>query len=98
LPPGVVRELDAVRDATKAAHDEYERLYNAVVFPNDTMKTAAADWYKGKEYTWQMIQLAQLRTRRVGTGSSPWDLIVAITVGDDYCSASEHFDLLSALG
>jgi len=64
---GVVKELDALRDIAKAAHDEYERLSSSVVFPDDTMKTAAAEWGKKKEFEWIQVQLLDSRVRRAGT-------------------------------
>ena len=73
--------------ATKAAHDEYERLYATVVFPSDTVKRFAADWHRTKELSWQFVQLEQLRVRRLGAGASAWELWMAINIADEYVQA-----------
>ena len=87
LPASVLRELDAIREVTKAAHEEYDRLSTAIVFPNDTMKKAAADWQKRKDFEWQIAQMVDLRARRLGVDQSVFDLLVVANMGSEYVEA-----------
>jgi hypothetical protein len=87
IPANVLHEIDAVRDVTRAVHDEYERLYSTVLFPNDTMKTAASRWHRGKEVDWQFIQIIDLRLRRLGLGQSVVDQLFVFDNGNSYIEA-----------
>ena len=80
----VVKELDVIRDITKQAHDEYERLLSSVVFSDDTMKKAAARWGKTKELEWVQLQLFDVRARRVGTLKQIIELLVYDNANDSY--------------
>ena len=80
----VVKELDVIRDITKQAHDEYERLLSSVVFPDDTMKKKAAQWGKTKELEWVQVQLLDVRARRVGTLKQSLELILTDQANDNY--------------
>lgn len=83
LSPSVAREMDAVQAATRAVHDEYERLYSTTIFP-DSSKAAAARWYKTKEYEWQVVQLIDQRERREGLSTSTLDALVFLDNGNTY--------------
>lgn len=87
LPENVLRELSGVRDIAKAAHDEYDRLYSSIVFPNEDMKSAAARWHKEKEFNWQMVQLNTFRARRLGLASSSLEFLIILDSLDRFVEA-----------
>ena len=79
IPVNVVRELDAIRDVSRSAHDAYERLYTSVVFAPEEQTVAAARRYRSPEQPWVFLQLDDLRRLRQGQRAS-------------ICSSAKHRD------